>query len=79
MVSPPEIHDQLGTTLMAPMTSQGKAAPLRVSVSLAGKKSLILLDQLRAVDKTRRVKKLGVVFAKNLHCTMATLQEVFAP
>jgi len=40
--------------------------------------SLVLLDQVRAVDKTRLAKKLGVVSAKTLTATLRTLQEVFA-
>jgi mRNA interferase MazF len=39
---------------------------------------LILLDQVRAVDKVRLVKKLGAVSAKTLAATLDTLQEVFA-
>jgi mRNA interferase MazF len=39
---------------------------------------LILLDQVRAVDKTRLAQKLGVVSAKTLTATLRTLQEVFA-
>jgi mRNA interferase MazF len=39
---------------------------------------LILLDQVRAVDKTRLAKKQGVVSAKTLTATLRTLQEVFA-
>jgi mRNA interferase MazF len=39
---------------------------------------LILLDQVRAVDKLRLVKKLGAVSAKTLGNTLGTLQEIFA-
>jgi len=39
---------------------------------------LILLDQVRAVYKTRLTKRLGVVPAKTLTTTLKTLQEVFA-
>ncbi|MBL8227769.1 MAG: type II toxin-antitoxin system PemK/MazF family toxin [Bryobacterales bacterium] len=48
------------------------------SVTHGGRRGLILLDQIRAVDKTRLVKKLGAVPAKTLTATLATLQEVFA-
>ena len=43
-----------------------------------GKRGLILLDQVRAVDKVRLVKKLGAVSAKTLAATLKTLREVFA-
>lgn len=79
VVSPPEMHDHLRTVIIAPMTSKGRPAPFRIVVTHAGQKGLILLDQVRAVDKVRLVKKLGAVSTKTLATTLATLQEVFAP
>ncbi len=78
VVSPAELHDHLKTVIVAPMTSQGFTAPFRVSVSHAGKEGLILLDQIRTVDKVRLVKKAGMVSQKTLSAVLATLQEVFA-
>ena len=77
VVSPPEMHDHLRTVLVAPMTTAGLEAPFRIGVTYAGRKGLILLDQVRAVDKTRLAKKLGAVPAKTLAATLRTLQEVF--
>ena len=78
VVSPPEMHDYLRTVLVAPMTTAGREAPFRISVTHGGRKGLILLDQIRAVDKTRMAKKLGLVSPKTLTATLRTLQEVFA-
>lgn len=78
VVSPPEVHDHLRTVIVAPMTTKGRPAPFRVPLSHGGKKGLILLDQIRAVDKARLAKKLGNVSAKTLSLTLDTLQEVFA-
>jgi mRNA interferase MazF len=77
VVSPAEMHDHLRTVLVAPMTTAGRDAPFRIAVSHGGRKGLILLDQVRAVDKIRLVKKLGAVSAKTLTSTLRTLQEVF--
>jgi mRNA interferase MazF len=41
-------------------------------------RGLILLDQVRTVDKARLAKKLGAVSAKTLTQTLNTLQEFFA-
>jgi len=60
------------------MTTAAREAPFRIGVTHGGRKGLILLDRIRAVDKTRLVKKLGVVPAKTLSATLRTLQEVFA-
>lgn len=78
VISPPEIHDYLRTLIIAPMTTGSKSAPFRIPVSFQGKDGLVLLDQIRAVDKTRLVKKLGSVEAKTLSSVLETLQEVFA-
>ena len=78
IVSPQELNQHLRTMMMAPMTSKGFAAPFRVPVTHAGTKGLIVLDQLRAVDKQRLVKKLGQVSAKTMGTVLKTLQELFA-
>jgi mRNA interferase MazF len=78
VVSPAEMHDHLRTVIVAPMTTKSRAAPFRVSVTHGGKKGLVLLDQMRAVDKVRLAKKLGAVSAKILSTTLTTLQEIFA-
>lgn len=78
VVSPAELNNSLRTVIVAPMTSQGFDAPFRVPVTHAGINGLIVLDQIRAVDKVRLVKKLGATSAKTLAATLTTLQEVFA-
>jgi len=78
IVSPPELNQYLRTVMTAPMTSKGFAAPFRVPVTHAGTKGLIVLDQLRSVDKQRLVKKSGQVSAKTLGTVLKTLQELFA-
>lgn len=77
IVSPPEMHDHLRTVIIAPMTTGSRPAPFRIPVSHVGKDGLILLDQLRAVDKERLVKKFGKVNPETLTKTLSALQEVF--
>ena len=77
VVSPAEMHDHLRTVIVAPMSTKSRSAPFRISVTHGGKKGLILLDQMRAVDKTRLVKKLGAVSPRTLTEALSTLQEVF--
>jgi mRNA interferase MazF len=78
IVSPPELNEHLRTIIVAPMTSKGFVAPFRVPVTHAAKKGLIVLDQIRAVDKIRLVKRVGSINAKTLSTVLVTLQEVFA-
>lgn len=77
VVSPAEMHNHLRTVIVAPMTTKSRTAPFRIGVRFGGKNGLILLDQLRSVDKTRLAKKLGTVSAKTLTSTLSVLQEVF--
>ena len=78
IVSPQDLNDHLRTVIVAPMTSKGRAAGFRVPISHDGKKGLILLDQIRAVDKARLIKKIGMASAKTLHASLGVLQETFA-
>ena len=78
IISPPEMHDHLRTVMVAPMTSKSRAAPFRVAITHAGLKGLILLDQMRTVDKQRLVTRMGAVSPVTLTKALGTLQEVFA-
>jgi mRNA interferase MazF len=78
IVSPPEMHDHLRTVIVAPMTTGARAAPFRIPITFGGKKGLILLDQIRTLDKVRLVRRLGRVSTTTLAATLRTLQEVFA-
>jgi mRNA interferase MazF len=77
VISPPEIHDHLRTAIMAPMTTGSHPAPFRVPVRHAGKNGLILLDQIRTVDKGRLVKRSGKVSEAILNATLSVLTEMF--
>lgn len=77
VLSPGEMS-ALSTVIMAPMTTKGFKYPGRISVDFKGKKGLILLDQIRAVDKSRLVKKLGEVSSEKQVELCACLQEMFA-
>ena len=77
IVSPPEMHDFLRTVTVAPMTSANRPAPYRIGLRFRGKNGLILLDQLRTLDKQRLVRRLGAISANTLRLTLAALREMF--
>jgi mRNA interferase MazF len=77
IVSPPEMHDYLRTVTVAPMTTGSHAAPYRISLRFRRKNGLILLDQLRTLDKQRLVRRLGAVDAGTLSMALAALREMF--
>ncbi|HTG60974.1 MAG TPA: type II toxin-antitoxin system PemK/MazF family toxin [Terriglobia bacterium] len=78
IISPPEMHDYLRTVIVAPMTTGARPAPYRIAVTFQGKRGLVLLDQLRTLDKVRLVKRLGNISSQALALTLKTLQRVFA-
>jgi len=78
VVSPPEMHDHLRTAIIAPMTTKGFTAPFRIPVRHAGKNGLILVDQIRAVDKVRLSRRLGRVAPATLSTVLEALVETFA-
>jgi mRNA interferase MazF len=77
VISPPELNDHLKTVIVAPMTSQGFQAPFRISLTFQGTTGLVLLDQLRTIDKSRLMKKLGRLQPKTLTTTLQKLKELF--
>ncbi len=78
VVSPPEMHDHLRTVIVAPMTTGGQLAPFRIPLTFGGKKGLVLLDQIRTLDKGRLARKVGAVSPATLRATLAALQQTFS-
>ena len=77
IISPNEMTS-LSTVLVAPMTTKGFKFPFRIECTFKGKKGLILLDQTRAVDKSRLIKNFGVIDTKTQHNICSCLQEMYA-
>ena len=79
LISPAEMHDYLRTVIVAPMTTGSRVAGFRIPITFQGKSGLILLDQIRTLDKSRLVKKVGAVHPATLEKALRTLQAVFEP
>lgn len=56
IISPNEMNKYLNTIVLAPMTTNLKKYPTRVSVKHNGKKGMVAIDQIRTVDKTRIIR-----------------------
>ncbi len=79
IVSPDEMNRYIKTVIIAPMTTRGRDYPTRVTCSFQGRSGQIVLDQIRTVDKSRLVKKLGRISKPAQHKVFTILQEMFAP
>ena len=78
IVSPDAIHNNIRTVLIVPLTSGSRPAPARVEVKFAGVDGFILLEHIRAVDRLRLIKKLGVLDEATLSKALKTLQILFS-
>ena len=61
------------------MTTKGRDYPSRVNVTFQKKKGQIVLDQIRALDKSRLVKRLGRIDKRTADKVLQVLLEMFAP
>ncbi len=78
IVSPDEMNAHVATVIIAPMTTKGRDYPARVKCRFQGKSGQVVLDQLRTVDKTRIVKRLGQLDPDATGAVLGTLAELFA-
>jgi mRNA interferase MazF len=78
VISPDEMNRHIGTVLIAPMTTRLRNYPSRVTCEFHGKNGQIVLDQIRAVDKTRLVRKLGRIDEPTQSAVLDVLAKMFA-
>jgi mRNA interferase MazF len=78
VISPDEINAHLRTVIVAPMTTGSRPAAFRIPVTFQGKPGLIVLDQIRTLDRVRLVKRLGALRPATLDNTLKTLQAMFS-
>ena len=79
VVSPDEMHENLRTVIVAPMTSQGHVYPTRVRCRFRGKDGEVALDQIRGVDRSRLIRKQGRLDRHTCSDVLRILSEMFAP
>lgn len=79
VVSPDEMNAHVRTVIVAPLTTAGRAYPTRVACRFKGKSGQVVLDQIRTIDRTRLIKRLGLLDRKTAAKVLDVLQEMFAP
>ena len=79
IISPDEMNRFIATVIVAPMTTKGREYPTRISCVFQGKQGQIILDQIRTVDKSRLVKRLGKLGSRAQMEVLSTLAEMFSP
>jgi len=72
ILSPDEMNKYLNTIVIAPMTTNLKKYPTRVLVKHNAKKGMVVIDQIRTVDKVRIIK----IFEKLTDAEITQCKEV---
>ena len=78
IISPDEMNRWIATVIVAPMTTGGRPYPTRVACRFQGKDGQVVLDQIRTVDKSRLVRRLGTIKEPTREDVLATLAQMFA-
>jgi mRNA interferase MazF len=76
VLSPDEMNHNISTIIVAPMTTKSHPYPTRIEVNFNNKDGWIVLDQIRTIDKTRLVKKMGKIDRKIIHNVKKVIKEM---
>ncbi len=77
IISPNEMNINISTVIIAPMTTKGRLYPTRVPIVFNLKEGHVILDQIRTIDKSRLIKKLGRIGTPPQQKILSILQEMF--
>lgn len=77
VISPNEMNKYLQTIVVAPLTSSSKPYPTRVEIKQTKTKGWVVLDQIRTVDRTRIIKKLGILTTSEIEAVKTVIMETY--
>jgi mRNA interferase MazF len=66
VITPNEMNNSIDTIIIAPLTSKSHNFPTRLKTNVEGKECWIVLDQIRAIDKSRLRDKIGELNRKDI-------------
>ena len=76
IISPDEMNKHIATVIIAPMTTKSHAYPTRIPLTFKGKSGWIVLDQIRTIDKSRIIKKIGKLTAGKIYDIKNVINEM---
>ena len=77
VISPNEMNKYLQTIVIAPLTSSLKSYPTRVEIKQTKIEGWIALDQIRTIDRTRLINKLGKLTTPEIESVKAVIMETY--
>jgi mRNA interferase MazF len=78
ILSPDEMNRYVDHVIIAPIASTNAKYPTRVPVEFLSSERMVILDQIRTVDKQRLVKKIGEIADPSRDAIIDRLCEMFA-
>lgn len=77
VISPNEMNKHLKTIVVAPMTTNLNNYPTRFMVKHNNKKGMVVIDQIRTIDKVRIVKVFDCLTKPEIKQCKAIIKETF--
>ncbi len=77
VISPDEMNHAIRTVIVALMTTKGQPYPTKVPCRFKGKKGQVVLDQIRTVDRSRLIRKLGRIDDTTASAVLEVLRNLF--
>ena len=76
IISPDEMNKYLKTIIIAPLTHTQKPYPSRIPCNVSGESGMIMLDQIKTVDKKRLIKHIGKLKVKEIEKIKEIISEM---
>jgi mRNA interferase MazF len=78
VVSPDELNRHTPTLIVVPLTSGAHPYAFRVPCSWKGRKGHMVIEQVRAIDRSRIDRIAGTMAAESVRASLLMLSEMFA-
>ena len=66
VITPNEMNNNINTIIIAPLTTKSHNFPTRLKTNVDGKECWVVIDQIRAIDKSRLIGKIGELDKKDI-------------
>ena len=76
VITPDEMNNSIDTVIIAPLTTKSHNFPTRLKTSIDGKECWAVIDQIRAIDKSRLSGKIGELDKNDIAALKNILSEM---
>ena len=76
VITPNEMNNSIDTIIIAPLTTKSHNFPTRLKTNIDGKECWAVIDQIRAIDKSRLNGKIGGLEKKDIAALKNIISEM---